>query len=152
MRFIDDEYDYMEKNNSTTPFEPMWVDNNNWDFNEGSVPDETPSNEDSGVSIENSTSEMPPSSVMISRIANMPAAQNFNNRFFASFRSKHEIGAGKPHNRKQNPNLLGNDQGFEYEVEATFGSRKQNYKRHGHTRIPNGPWDDLFDADFSKVS
>jgi hypothetical protein len=44
MRFIDDEYDYMEKTNSTTPFEPMWVDNNNWDFNQSSIPDEPSTN------------------------------------------------------------------------------------------------------------
>jgi hypothetical protein len=44
IRFIDDEYDYMEKTNSTTPFEPMWVDNNNWDFNENSIPDEPSTN------------------------------------------------------------------------------------------------------------
>jgi hypothetical protein len=44
MRFIDDEYDYMEKTNTTTPFEPMWVDNNNWDFNQSSIPDEPSTN------------------------------------------------------------------------------------------------------------
>ncbi len=36
MKFIDDEYDYMQKTNTTTPFEPMWIDNNGWDYNEPS--------------------------------------------------------------------------------------------------------------------
>ncbi len=36
MKFIDDEYDYMQKTNTTTPFEPMWNDNNAWDNNEPS--------------------------------------------------------------------------------------------------------------------
>jgi hypothetical protein len=56
MSFIDDEYDYMEKTNSTTPFEPMWVDNNNWDFNEDSIPDESSTiDDDSPVSSDNFT-------------------------------------------------------------------------------------------------
>jgi len=56
MRFIDDEYDYMEKTNSTTPFEPMWVDNNNWDINEDSIPDESSTIDDDGpVSSDNFT-------------------------------------------------------------------------------------------------
>lgn len=41
MRFIDDEYDYMERTNTTKPFEPMWIDNREWNFNEPSFPGES---------------------------------------------------------------------------------------------------------------
>ena len=34
----------------------------------------------------------------------------------------------KSHGRKQKPNRLGNDQGFGFEVEASFGTRNANGK------------------------
>ena len=78
MRFIDDEYDYMEKTNSTTPFEPMWVDNSDeWDFNSQPQPAEDPSqNEDGefGFSNVNITSARNIPSVLVSQMAIAPPA------------------------------------------------------------------------------
>lgn len=77
MRFIDDEYDYMAQTNSTTPFEPMWVDSDGWKFNESSLPDEPSTDEagESGFQNENFTSAVPIPSALIARFANIPRAQ-----------------------------------------------------------------------------
>jgi len=61
MQFIDDEYDYMQKTNSTTPFEPMWIDTNGDNFNDPPVNSTTEEGEDTDFTVENATEEMPKS-------------------------------------------------------------------------------------------
>lgn len=55
MKFIDDEYDYMQKTNTTTPFEPMWIDNNGQNYNEPSFPGEDSIDEDVDPETSNQT-------------------------------------------------------------------------------------------------
>ena len=55
MKFIDDEYDYMQKTNTTTPFEPIWIDNNGWGFNEPLFPGEDSIDEDVDPETSNQT-------------------------------------------------------------------------------------------------
>jgi hypothetical protein len=61
MQFIDDEYDYMQKANTTTPYEPTWIDTFGDNFNDPPVNSTTEDVEDSDYTVENATEAMPSS-------------------------------------------------------------------------------------------